>query len=40
MGDKKSAIANWELALENLPPNQAQNRPAFERALQALKGAP
>ncbi len=40
IGDRKTAIANWELALRNVPPDQAGNRPAFERALQALKASP
>ena len=37
LGDKKHAIANWELALRNVPPGQAQNRTRLEQALQALK---
>jgi predicted Zn-dependent protease len=41
MGDKKAAIAQWQMALANVPPSQQANRPAFERALQALQaGAP
>jgi tetratricopeptide (TPR) repeat protein len=36
-GDKKSAIANWEIALRNVPPNLTANVPAFEKALKALK---
>jgi hypothetical protein len=39
MGDRKSAIANWEIALKNVPPSQKPNLPAFERALAALKDA-
>jgi hypothetical protein len=37
VGDRKNAIANWEIALRNVPPGLEANRPAFERALQALK---
>jgi tetratricopeptide (TPR) repeat protein len=37
IGDKKSAIANWEIALKNVPPSQKGNIPAFTRALAALK---
>jgi predicted Zn-dependent protease len=36
-GDKKNAITNWEIALRNVPANQAANVPAFQKALQALK---
>jgi len=36
-GDVKNAIANWELALKNIPDNQKQNLPAYEQALKALK---
>jgi tetratricopeptide (TPR) repeat protein len=38
LGDKKSAIVNWEVALKSVPPSQKGNLPAFERALAALKG--
>ena len=37
LGDKKAAIANWEIALKNLPSDQQVNKPIFERALQALR---
>ncbi len=37
MGDKRSAIVNWEIALKNVPPSLAPNVPAFQKALQALK---
>jgi len=40
LGDKKNAIANWEVVLKNIPPGLEGNRPAFERALQTLKSAP
>jgi tetratricopeptide (TPR) repeat protein len=36
-GDTKSAIANWEIVLRNVPPAFARNIPSFERALQALR---
>jgi len=37
MGDRKKAIANWEIALKNLPENQKPNLPVYEQALRALK---
>ncbi|MEO8452377.1 MAG: DUF2911 domain-containing protein [Gemmatimonadota bacterium] len=37
LGDKKNAIANWEITLKHLPPGLETNRPAFEQALQRLK---
>jgi hypothetical protein len=37
-GDKRRAITNWEIAIKNIPPALAANRPAFERALRDLKG--
>jgi tetratricopeptide (TPR) repeat protein len=37
IGDRKHAIANWELALRNIPDDQKQNRPIYEKALKALK---
>ena len=37
IGDKKNAIANWEIALKNIPENQKQNLPVSEQALRALK---
>ena len=36
-GDTKSAIAEWEVVLRNVPPAFRANVPAFERMLQALK---
>jgi tetratricopeptide (TPR) repeat protein len=36
-GDKKSAIASWETAIQNTPPSQANAKPRFEEALKALK---
>jgi hypothetical protein len=38
LGDTKNAIANWEIALENIPESQKPNLPAYEQALKALKG--
>ena len=37
VGDKKSAIANWELVLANAPENLAGNRPRWQAALSKLK---
>ena len=37
IGDKKNAISNWEIALQNVPPAQRRNTPVFENALKALK---
>jgi Protein of unknown function (DUF2911) len=37
VGDAKNAIANWEIAIKNIPDNQKQNLPAYEQALKALK---
>lgn len=36
-GEEKTAIAEWEVVLRNVPPAFRANVPAFERALQALK---
>ncbi|HKW09046.1 MAG TPA: DUF2911 domain-containing protein [Gemmatimonadaceae bacterium] len=36
-GDKKSAIASWEIVLQNVPPAQSSSVPFFEKALQALR---
>ncbi len=38
MGDKKSAIKNWELAIKNIPEEQKANAPAYEAELKKLKG--
>jgi hypothetical protein len=40
VGDRKAAIANWELALQHVPDNQKQNLAVYENALNALKKAP
>jgi hypothetical protein len=37
MGDAKNAIANWEIAIRNIPENQKQNLAVYQRALDALK---
>ncbi len=37
LGDTKKAIANWEIALKNIPDNQKPNLPVYEQALKALK---
>ena len=40
VGDKKDAIANWELALASVPESQRASRPSFEKALEALRRNP
>jgi hypothetical protein len=37
IGDTKNAIANWEIALKNLPENQKPNLAVYEAALKALR---
>ncbi|HEY7293173.1 MAG TPA: DUF2911 domain-containing protein [Vicinamibacterales bacterium] len=37
LGDTKNAIANWEIALANIPEAQKVNLPVYEQALKALK---
>jgi tetratricopeptide (TPR) repeat protein len=37
LGDKKRAIESWEVALKNVPAQQAPNRARFQQALEALK---
>jgi DUF2911 family protein len=37
LGDIKNAIANWEIALRNIPESQKPNLPVYEQALRALK---
>jgi hypothetical protein len=37
LGDRKRAIASWETALRNVPPDQRANRANLERALEALR---
>jgi tetratricopeptide (TPR) repeat protein len=36
-GDKKNAIANWEIVLRNVPPNMISRSAGFEAALKKLK---
>jgi cytochrome c-type biogenesis protein CcmH/NrfG len=36
-GDKKNAIANWEVVLRNVPPNMISRTAGFEAALKKLK---
>jgi len=38
LGDKKNAIASWEVVLQNVPPAQSNAKPRFEAALKTLKG--
>jgi hypothetical protein len=37
LGDRQKAIANWEIALRNVPESQKVNLPIYERALKTLK---
>ncbi len=37
LGDTRNAIANWEIAIENIPDNQKVNLPVYEQALKTLK---
>jgi hypothetical protein len=39
LGDKKKAIANWEIVLQNVPANLSNRTAAFEAALKKLKEA-
>ncbi|NOT74001.1 MAG: DUF2911 domain-containing protein [Cyclobacteriaceae bacterium] len=38
LGDKKNAIKYWEIAIKNLPANQAANLPMYQAEIQKLKG--
>jgi hypothetical protein len=33
VGDTRNAIANWEIAIKNIPENQKVNLPVYEQAL-------
>jgi tetratricopeptide (TPR) repeat protein len=37
LGDSRNAIANWEIAIKNIPDNQKVNLPVYEQALKALR---
>jgi tetratricopeptide (TPR) repeat protein len=37
LGDTRKAIANWEIAIKNLPDNQKPNLPVYEQALKTLR---
>jgi len=37
LGDTRQAIANWEIAIKNIPESQKVNLPAYEQALKALR---
>jgi len=37
LGDTRNAIANWEIAIKNIPESQRVNLPAYEQALKALR---
>jgi hypothetical protein len=38
LGDKKNAIANWQIVLQNIPANLSNRKAAYEAALSKLKG--
>jgi Flp pilus assembly protein TadD len=37
VGDKKNAIASWEVVVRNVPANLSNRTPAFEQTLKKLK---
>src|SRR3954451_7895321 len=37
IGDTQNAIANWEIAIKNIPDNQKPNLPTYEQTLKALR---
>jgi tetratricopeptide (TPR) repeat protein len=37
LGDKKNAIANWEIVLQNIPPNLSNRMAAYQESLKKLK---
>jgi hypothetical protein len=37
LGDKKNAIANWNIVLQNIPANFTNRTAAYEDALKKLK---
>jgi cytochrome c-type biogenesis protein CcmH/NrfG len=37
LGDKKNAIASWEVVLQNVPPNLSNRTAAYEASLKQLK---
>ncbi len=37
LGDRKAAIASWDVALKHVPPDQQANVPNIEKAVQSLK---
>jgi hypothetical protein len=39
LGDRKAAIASWDVALKHVPPDQQANVPNLERAVQALRSS-
>ena len=38
VGDKKNAIKNWEIAIQNIPEDQKQNAEAYKAELKKLRG--
>jgi hypothetical protein len=39
LGDKKSAISNWEIVLQNVPANLSNRAAMYEAAMKKLKDA-
>jgi len=39
LGDKRSAIANWEIVLQNVPANLSNRAATYEAAMKKLKDA-
>jgi len=39
LGDRKAAIASWDVALKHVPPDQQANVPNIEKAVQSLKSS-
>ena len=39
LGDRKAAIASWDVALKHVPPDQQGNVPNIQKAVQALKSS-
>jgi hypothetical protein len=39
LGDKKNAIANWEIVLQSVPANLSNRTATYEAALKKLKEA-
>ena len=37
LGDTRNPVANWEIAIKNIPENQKVNLPVYEQTLKALR---